>query len=168
MEHKAACGVYHDYWLPSMSAIVPFGYEYKDLKGKPYIKRTADPIPGRIGVRWSGNPKFEHEQHRLFPSDLMFNAVKGYDCVSLQRDKDAELKPEWMEQVPLDDWQTTRESISKCELVISSCTIIYGHYRGIQPLIIIVPHYLDRKNMEVGKNHLKRSRKSYNVHIHYR
>ena len=146
VEHKAACGVYHDYWLPSMSAIVPFGYEYKDLKGKPYIERTADPIPGRIGVRWSGNPKFEHEQHRLFPSDLMFDAVKEYNCVSLQRDKDAELKPEWMEQVPLDDWQTTRESISKCELVISSCTSIahLAAAMGVETWIVvpILSYYL--------------------------
>ena len=77
VEHNAACAAYHDYWLPSMSAVIPFGYEYKDLKGEPYIERTADPIPGRIGVRWSGNPKFEHEQHRFFPADLMFDAVKG-------------------------------------------------------------------------------------------
>ena len=124
VEHDAACGTYHDYWLPSMSAVVPLGYEYEDLKGTPYIERTADPIPGRIGVRWSGNPEFEHEQHRFFPADLMFDAVKGYDCISLQRDKDAELKPEWMKQAPLDDWQTTRKSISQCELVISSCTSV--------------------------------------------
>ena len=124
VEHDAACGAYHDYWLPSMSAVVPFGYEYKDLKGEPYIERTADPIPGRIGVRWSGNPEFEHEQYRFFPADLMFDAVKGYNCVSLQRDKDAELRPGWMKQAPLEDWQATRKSISQCELVISSCTSV--------------------------------------------
>jgi len=139
VEHKAACGTYHDYWLPSMSAVVPFGYEYKDLKGTPYIERTADPIPGRIGVRWSGNPKFEHEQHRFFPADLMFDAVKGYDCISLQRDKDAELKPEWMKQAPLDDWQTTRKSISQCELVISSCTSVahLSAAMGVETWIVV-------------------------------
>ena len=139
VEHDAACGTYHDYWLPSMSAIVPFEYEYEDLTGKPYIERTADTVPGRIGVRWSGNPKFEHEQHRFCPADLMFDAVKGYDCVSLQRDKDAELKPEWMEQAPLDDWQTTRKSISQCELVISSCTSVahLAAAMGIEPWIVV-------------------------------
>ena len=139
VEHNVACGTYHDYWLPSMSAVVPFGYEYEDLKGKPYIERTADPIPGRIGVRWSGNPKFEHEQHRFFPADLMFDAVKGYDCVSLQRDKDAELKPEWMKQAPLDDWQTTRKSISQCELVISSCTSVahLSAAMGVETWIVV-------------------------------
>jgi len=139
VQQEAACGVYHDYWLPSMSAIIPLGYEYEDLKGTPYIERTADPVPGRIGVRWSGNPKFEHEQHRFFPADLMFDAVKGYDCVSLQRDKDSELKPEWLEQAPLDDWQITRKSISQCELVISSCTSVahLSAAMGIETWIVI-------------------------------
>ena len=124
VQPEASRGVYHDYWLPSMSSIVGLEYEYEDLKGTPYIKRTDDPVKGRIGVRWSGNPKFEHEQHRFFPADNMFNAVKGYDCVSLQRDKDAELRPMWMPQANVDDWQATRKSISQCELVITSCTSV--------------------------------------------
>tara|TARA_R110002020_G_scaffold42625_1_gene124617 strand:+ start:1249 stop:2229 length:981 start_codon:yes stop_codon:yes gene_type:complete len=140
VQHEAACGVCHDYWLPSMSAIVPLKYEYKDLKGTPYIKRTADPIPGRIGVRWSGNPTFEHEQHRFFPADLMFDAVKGHDCISLQRDKDADLRPKWMKQAPLHDWETTQKSISECELIISSCTSV-AHLAGAMGIEtwIVVP-----------------------------
>ena len=139
VEHDAACSVYHDYWLPSMSAVVPFGYEYEDLKGTPYIERTADAVPGRIGVRWSGNPKFEHEQHRFFPADLMFDAVKGYDCVSLQRDKDAELKPEWMEQADVSDWAETRKSISECEIVITSCTSVahLAAAMGVETWIVV-------------------------------
>ena len=139
VQHEAACGVYHDYWLPSMSAIVPLNLEYEDLKGTPYIERTADPIAGRVGVRWSGNPKFEHEQYRVFPSELMFNAVNGMECVSLQRDEGAELKPKWMEQAPLDDWQTTRKSISQCELVISSCTSVahLSAAMGIETWIVV-------------------------------
>ena len=139
VQHEVACGVYHDYWIPSMSSIVAFNYEYKDLKGVPYISRTAETISGRIGVRWSGNPEFEHEQYRFFPADNMFNAVKGYDCVSLQRDKDEELRPEWMEKVALSDWQTTRKEISKCELVISSCTSVahLAAAMGIETWIIV-------------------------------
>jgi len=132
--------VYHDYWLPSMSSIIAFEYEYKDLKGTPYISRTADIIPGRIGVRWSGNPKFEHEQHRLFSSNLMFDTVKDYDCVSLQKDNDKELKPDWMKEVDLSDWTATRREISKCELIITSCTSI-AHLAGAMGIEtwIVVP-----------------------------
>jgi len=146
VEHNAACGVYHDYWLQSMSAVIPFGYEYKDLKGKPYISRTADTISGRIGIRWRGNPKFEHEQYRNFPSDYLFNAVKGYDCISLQRDTDADLRPKWMKKCDLSTWQKTREEISKCELVISSCTSVahLAAAMGVQTWIVvpILPYYV--------------------------
>ena len=112
---------------------------YKDLKGTSYIERTDDVVPGRIGVRWSGNPKFEHEQHRFFPADLMFDAVKGYNCVSLQRDKDAELKPEWMEQADVSDWAETRKSISECEIVITSCTSVahLAAAMGVETWIVV-------------------------------
>ena len=40
VQDKACLGVYHNFWLPSMSAVVPLNLEYKDLCGKPYIKRT--------------------------------------------------------------------------------------------------------------------------------
>ena len=122
VQHEAAGGVYHDYYCPSMSAVLPLGYEYSDLKGDAYIPRTAELIKGRVGVRWQGNPRFEHEQHRLFPANLMFDAVKGTDCVSLQRDEGVELKPSWMAQANVEDWNATRRSISECELVVTSCT----------------------------------------------
>ena len=139
VEHRAACGTYHDYWLPSMSAIIPFGYEYKDLRGAPYIPRTASAIPGRIGIRWRGNPQFEHEQYRIFPPDYLFDIVKGSDCVSLQRDEDENLRPKWMKKCDLSTWQNTREEISKCELIISSCTSVahFAAAMGVQTWIIV-------------------------------
>ena len=146
VQHEAATGVYHNHWVPSMSAVRPLGYEYSDIKGIPYIQRTAAAIPGRIGVRWSGNPQFEHEQHRLFPSELMFDAVRSRSCVSLQRDESVELKPKWMPQADVSDWEATRKSISECELVITSCTSIahLAGAMGIEVWIIlpILPYYL--------------------------
>lgn len=146
VQHEAACGVFHDYWYPSMSAIIPLGYECKDIKGTPYIKRTAKTIPGRIGLRWSGNPNFEHEQHRLFPSRLMFDAVKGYDSVSLQRDSGTKLKPLSTKQADVHDWEATRKSISECELVITSCTSIahMSASMGVETWVVVpvLPYYL--------------------------
>ena len=130
VEHKAACGVFHDYWLPSMS----------------YISRTAESIPNRIGIRWSGNPQFEHEQYRTFPSELLFDVVKGRNCVSLQRDERAEELPAWMPQADVSDWTATRKAISECELVITSCTSVahLAAAMGIKTWIIvpILPYYL--------------------------
>jgi len=146
VQHEAATGVYHDHWVPSMSAVRALGYEYSDLDGSNYIQRTAQAIPGRVGVRWSGNPKFEHEQHRLFPAELMFDAVKGFNCVSLQRDEGADLKPDWMLQADVSDWSATRKSISQCELVITSCTSVshLAAAMGIETWIVVpvLPYYV--------------------------
>ena len=146
VQHQAAMGVYHDHWVPSMSAVRPLGYEYSDLDGSSYIQRTAQAIPGRVGVRWAGNPQFEHQQHRLFPPELMFDVVKGFNCVSLQRDEGADLKPNWMPQAEVSNWEATRKSVSECELVITSCTSIahLAGAMGIEVWIIlpILPYYL--------------------------
>jgi hypothetical protein len=146
VEHEAACGVYHDYWLPSMSAVTAFGLEYSDLDGEAYIPRTAETVPGRIGVRWSGNPEFEHEQHRRFPPELLFDVVEGLDCVSLQRDEGSEYRPDWMPEASMEDWAATRQSISACELVITSCTSIahLSAAMGVPTWVVtpILPYYL--------------------------
>ena len=146
VEHSAAGGVFHDYYLPSMSAVIPLGHTYDTIDGSPYIEATANTIPGRVGVRWSGNPMFEHEQHRKFPADLLFDAVFERDCVSLQRDEGADLKPDWMRQADVSDWATTRKSISECELVITSCTSV-AHLAGamgveVWIIVPILPYYL--------------------------
>ena len=124
VDHGHALAVHHDYWLPSMSAIVALGYEYGDLDGSPYIPSPREAQHGRVGLRWSGNPTFEHEQHRLFPAELMFEAVRGMDCVSLQKGEGADLRPDWVKEVPLDTWQDTAKAIASCELVVTSCTSV--------------------------------------------
>jgi hypothetical protein len=97
----------------------------------------------RIGIRWKGSATFEHEQHRVFPKELLFEAVKGYNCVSLQDDEDP---PEWIEKVPLHSWVQTMLEISKCKLVITSCTSV-AHLAGAMGVptwivIPILPYYL--------------------------
>tara|TARA_R110000803_G_scaffold1535_1_gene4963 strand:- start:677 stop:1645 length:969 start_codon:yes stop_codon:yes gene_type:complete len=142
VQNEACLGVYHDYWLPSMSAVVPLKLEYKDLSGKPYIKRLSK-SEGKVGIRWSGNPEFEHQQHRLFDKKLMFDAVNNADCISLQKD---EVSPDWMEQPSLDTWENTRKQVSRCDLVITSCTSIahLAGAMGIETWIVvpILPYYL--------------------------
>jgi len=146
IQHEAMGGVYHDYWYPAMSAIVALEYEYEDLKGRPYIARTRPSSKGRVGVRWCGNPQFEHHQHRLFPAELMFDAVRAANCISLQKDEGSEKRPDWMKEVPLNNWKQTLSAICSCELVISSCTSV-AHMAaavGIPTWILvpILPYYL--------------------------
>jgi hypothetical protein len=148
-QHEAAMGVYHDYWVPSMSAVVPLKLEYPDLSGEPYIRRTGQ-SEGKIGVKWSGNPMFEHQQHRLFDHKLMFDMLENHDCISLQKyDKEIDglvEAPFWMEQQPLDSWSQTRAQISRCDLVITSCTSVahLAGAMGVKTWIVvpILPYYL--------------------------
>ncbi len=141
-QEESALGIYHDYWLPSMSATVPLNLEYSDLCGDPYIKRTRE-SEGKVGIKWAGNSEFEHEQHRVFPQELMFDAVGNTDCMSLQKEGEV---PEWMSNPSLDSWDDTRDAISRCDLVISSCTSIahMSAAMGIETWIVvpILPYYL--------------------------
>ena len=70
--------------------------------------------------------------------------LDDYDCISLQKD-DIKI-PFWMEQQPLDTWRQTREQISRCDLVISSCTSVahLAGAMGIETWIVvpILPYYL--------------------------
>ena len=119
-----------DYYIPAMSCIINLGLQYKDISGEPYINIPFRDAPNFdkpvIGLRWRGNPKFEHEQHRLFPSELLFNAVKNVDAhyISLQKDDGVEDTPLWVNKVNLDTWTDTARAINSCDLVISSCTSV--------------------------------------------
>jgi hypothetical protein len=144
VQHKAVYGVYHNFWVDGMSAIVPLGFELSDLEGTPYITKppTIKGYKKRIGLRWQGNSQFEHEHHKKFPYELMFNAVKDADAefISLQRDEGVDVTPSWVKTVPLDTWEDTRKAIASCDLVISACTSV-SHLSGAMgiPTWVILP-----------------------------
>lgn len=144
IEHAAAGGVYHDFWFPAMSILIPLGYEYPDIKGSPYIPKTNSPKHDRpvIGVRWQGNPKFEHEQNRRFPLEPFFSCMRNIDAdfICLQRDDGEEDCPDFIKKVAINNWDQTRDVISECDLVISSCTSV-AHLSGAMGVKtwIIVP-----------------------------
>jgi hypothetical protein len=150
VQHGAEYGIYHDYWVAGMSAVVPLGFELKDLKGTPYIDKPTviKSKKPRIGLRWSGNKAFEDQHHKLFPSELMFEAVKGLDVefISLQRDADTDVTPDWVKTVPLDSWFDTQAAITSCDLIISSCTSVthMAGAMGIDTWVVtpIMPYFL--------------------------
>ena len=150
VQHGAEYGVYHDYWVAGMSAVVPLGFELESISGLPYIDKpkTIKSKKFRIGLRWSGNKAFEDQHHKLFPSELMFNAVKDLDVefISLQRDADIDVTPDWVKDVPLDSWFDTQAAIASCDLVISSCTSVshLAGAMGIETWVVtpIMPYFL--------------------------
>ena len=128
VQHDCCQGVYHDFYVQGMSAIVPLGFELEDLTGEAYITKpkTIKGFRKRIGLRWQGQTAFEAEHQKKFPYELLFNALEGVDAefISLQRDEGAEACPPWVKQVPLDTWEDTRQATASCDLVISSCTSV--------------------------------------------
>ena len=148
VEHGAACGVLHDFYLPAMSAPIQLGYKSSaDIDGSPYIPASANIVPHRVGLRWSGLPAYENQTKRLFPHELLFNVMKGRAyCINLQRDEGEEHCPNWVEKVDLSTWTDTAAAISSCEMVVTSCTSI-AHLAGaigVPTMIIVpvVPYYL--------------------------
>ena len=143
IQHEATFGIYHDYFVQGMSAVVPLGLELEDLSGAPYIAKpkTIKNRKKRIGLRWQGQSKFEHEHHKKFPYELMFNAVKDANAefISLQRDEGADSCPAWVKQVPLNTWEDTRNAVASCDLVISSCTSVshLAAAMGVETWVVI-------------------------------
>lgn len=139
-QREAALGIYHQSWLPGMSAALALGLEMKDLSGAPYL--SADPdrkerwasrlknASGKIkiGLRWAGNPRFEHQQMRLFPPEILFKLASEtrVQFYSFQRDNNLETLPEGIVdlQRELTDWEETAAALDNMDLVISSCTSV--------------------------------------------
>lgn len=145
VQHEAARGVYFDYWVQGMSAVLPLKLEYKDLDGSPYIRKTAENL-GNIGIRWNGNPNFQDEAYRRFPAELLFKTVEGKGVISLQHGEGSELKPASIPQADVHDWEATRKAISECKLVISSDTSVahLSAAMGIETWIVVpvLPYFL--------------------------
>lgn len=146
---------YHDYWIPGFSCSWLFGHSVENFPNEPYIFAKPENVNTwkailqtkkiKIGIRWSGNPKFEHQQFRIFPPEHLINLFKNRDHIqfySLQRDNDVkELPSEIIDlQDYFTDWEETAACIENLDLVISSCTSI-AHLASAmgKPTWVIVP-----------------------------
>lgn len=137
----SAGAAYHDYWVPAASAPALLGLEYNNLSGKPYLpckykEKSSSTL--RVGIRWSGNPNFEHEQYRRFDHEPLFN-LKNVQLVNLQRDTD-DVIPSYVEQPDLSNWELTCQVLESLDLVITSCTSIAHMAAAMgKPTWVIVP-----------------------------
>jgi len=131
IDNEIVSGAHYDYWVPAMSAAFILGIEHRDLDGSPYLSALeprelfAKKGTLKVGIRWSGNPEFEDEQHRRFPPELMIglHEVPNTTFYSLQRDENL------VDGLPFGDmreqmktWEDTANIIAGCDLIISSCT----------------------------------------------
>jgi len=140
----------HDYWVPAMSAPYVLKLDYKDLTGTPYVKAKSKKLNGKfkVGLRWSGNPQFEHEQHRKFDKQLMLDLanMEGATFYSLQRDEDLVDVPFTDLRHKMKTWVDTASILTGLDLVITSDTSV-AHCAaalGIETWIVVpvLPYYI--------------------------
>ena len=133
VDNEVIMCAHYDYWVPAMSAAYVLGMEYEDLDGSPFIfpteprKLFSKPGTLKVGIRWSGSPEFEDEQHRRFPPELMINLhdIPNTTFYSLQRDENL------VDGLPFGDmreqmktWDETANIIAGCDVIITSCTSV--------------------------------------------
>lgn len=130
--------VQHDYWIPGFSAGWLCGYDYNTLPNDPYLtpldssveiwKSVINTEKKKVGIRWAGNPKFEHQQFRRFPPEFMINLAKYDDLqiYSFQRDHNTQSLPDNVIDLQhlLISWEDTLAALSLMDIVITSCTSI--------------------------------------------
>ena len=154
IQRDQAHTVAHDYWLPGFSAGWVTGNTFDTIDTGPYLSVNpnsstvwdtlikSDKI--KIGIRWAGNPKFEHQQFRLFPSEFLtsLNRYPELQLYSFQRDNNVtELSEDIIDlQHLLISWEDTIAALSKMDLIITSCTSIAHAAAAIgKPVWVVVP-----------------------------
>lgn len=130
--------VQHDYWVPGFSAGWICGHTYDNIPSDPYIKAIPSSMEiwksviksdkKKVGIRWAGNPKFEHQQFRRFPPEFLINLEKYSDLqiYSFQRDHNVQSLPENIVDLQhlLISWEDTLAALSLMDIVITSCTSV--------------------------------------------
>lgn len=146
---------YHDFWIPGFSCSWIFGHEVDTIPNDAYIfakpesntlwQTVLNSDKPKVGIRWSGNPKFEHQQFRVFPPKKLINLYKENDHIqfySLQRDNDIIELPDDISDLQhlIISWEDTAACIENLDLVITSCTSI-AHLASAmgKPTWVIVP-----------------------------
>lgn len=133
-----ANSVAHDYWVPGFSAGWIAGHTFDNFPSKPYLTPREDSVEIwkgminsekiKVGIRWAGNPKFEHQQFRRFPENFITNLSKypELQIYSLQKDHNLISLPEGVVDLQhfLIGWEDTMAAIANLDIVITSCTSI--------------------------------------------
>lgn len=154
-----ASSVAHDYWVPGFSAGWIAGHEFDNFPSKPYLTPRQESVEVwkgminsdkiKVGIRWAGNPKFEHQQFRRFPENFITNLAKypELQIYSLQKDHNLINLPEGVTDLQhfLISWEDTIAAIANLDIVITSCTsiahIAAGMGKETWVLVPVLPYH---------------------------
>jgi len=140
----------HTHYAPAMSLPAICGFDSpQDHVSLPYIKSFSEPFltkqidqladgKMKIGVRWRGNPEFEHDQFRNPPKSEILKLNKYGQLFSLQIDEDEDIIPNCKHLIK--DWQDTYSIFTSLDILVTSCTST-AHLAGAMGIraIVIVP-----------------------------
>lgn len=130
----------YDYWTPMMSLAHTLKLDSCDLwtgpylQAKPeYIEKHKNTITGnfKIGLRWAGNPRYDHELHRTINLTSILNCLpkeNDWSLYSIQRDVGMEQLKQNPKVIDLSSKLETFDDllgiIHNLDLVITSCTSV--------------------------------------------
>lgn len=141
--------IHHNYdtlWTYSMRLPLYLDLLEKDLWKDQYI--FPDPIlvehwkwiknqtnNTKIGIRWSGNPLYEHDLHRSIPLEKMAGVIdsvsKHIQMFSLQKEPKTSIEQNWLTHYDIMDlsdrimnFDDTLAIIENLDIVVTSCTSV--------------------------------------------
>lgn len=140
----------YDHYAPSMALPDILGLNSpQEHVVFPYIKSYVEPFitkqmnkvangQKKIGIKWFGNPEFEHDQFRTVPSDALKDLEEFGQLFSLQFEDGDPRIPNCREIIR--DWQDTYSVFGSLDLMVTSCTST-AHLAGAMgiPVIVLVP-----------------------------
>jgi hypothetical protein len=125
------------YFAQSMHLPIVLGIEYTDLWNGPYLSVNETyknkwswikKDKPSIGIRWQGNPLYDHDLHRSYPLQQVIDLFKDYDVnlYSLQKDNGLEELNDNIIDLSsgLETWEDTVGAMSNMDLIITSCTSV--------------------------------------------
>ena len=129
-----------DMWTPMMDLPHTLNLDFQDLwdgpylQAKPeYIAKYKDLIKGdfKVGLRWAGNPRYDHELHRTVNLNSIIDAMpegNTWSLYSIQRDVGMDQLNDESNVVNLSNHLQTFDDllgvIYNLDLVITSCTSV--------------------------------------------
>jgi len=130
----------YDMWTPMMDLPHTLDLDFGDLWDGPYLQskqeyidKYRDIIKGdfKVGLRWSGNPRYDHELHRTVDLEKLISSMpqgNNWSLYSIQRDVGMEQLKDVSNIMDLSGHLTSFEDLlgvmHNLDLIITSCTSV--------------------------------------------
>ena len=145
-------------WCYSMALPIYLDVQPDNLWDGPYLTADSEYVEKhaplfshtahkkKIGVRWSGNSRYEQDLHRVLDAERIFNLLPRdkASIYSLQRDENTEILNDYPEIVDLQSsmqtYSDTLGIMSHLDLIITSCTsVAHAALAMGKKVIVMVP-----------------------------